>query len=113
VTRRIKTAPSYWILQGKLAVPVDLMTWARWFESAGDSRLVAKTRIGGVEISTIFIGLDHNFFEDGEPEIFETMVFRGGSGQECDRCGTWEGAEGMHTNAVALVRAEIKDKVNE
>lgn len=50
-----------------------LLRWARWFETA--DRHIAKTDVGPFWISTVFLGLDHNFGEDRAPKIFETMVF--------------------------------------
>ena len=58
-------------------VPVledDLLKWGRWFETA--DRTVARTRIKNIEISTVFLGLDHAFGQ-GNPLLFETMVFGG------------------------------------
>ncbi len=64
-----------YILHGKTAIPCDnLFAWAQWFEAA--DRLVAKTEVGDVRISTVFLGLDHNFGE-GDPLLFETMIFGG------------------------------------
>lgn len=62
----------------------DLTEWANWYEAAHVSGeiIVRKTWIGnfGIEISTVFLGIDHNFSsgeadEDYEPILFETMVF--------------------------------------
>src|SRR6266550_2292491 len=63
----------HYILDGHQAVPVDLMTWAHWFEKA--ERHVANEMIGDVRISTVFLGLDHRYGDDGPPLLFETMVF--------------------------------------
>lgn len=52
----------------------DLMKWAEWFETA--DRLIKKTEKDGVRISTAFLGIDHQYL-DGEPLLFETMVFGG------------------------------------
>lgn len=49
----------HYILEGHEAKPVDLMTWARWFETA--ERHVADTTDGDVRVSTVFLGTDHNF----------------------------------------------------
>ena len=57
-------------------VPVDLMTWARFFEDASNRR-VAEAYVNGRRVSTVFIGLDHNFAGDGPPLLWETMVFGG------------------------------------
>lgn len=56
----------------------DLLTWARWFEES--DRFVGKDMIGPYRVSTVFLGLDHDFramFGSSErpPLIFETMVF--------------------------------------
>ena len=110
--------PGRYVLMGKLAVPEpDLLKWGRWFGTA--NRHVAVTQVGGIRISTVFLGLDHNFSrffgEPGEhlPILFETMVFRGGEGGDGERYETWEQAEAGHKKWVARVRAEIKEKVND
>ena len=101
----------YYILKGKLAVPVkNSLEWAIWFETA--DRHVAHTQIGGCWISTIFLGLDHSFRQSELPWLFETMIFRGGEGRDCWCCGTWEEAEKQHADAVALVRQEIKESIH-
>lgn len=62
------------------------------------------TVIGKVEVSTVFIGMNHRFFGDGPPILFETMVFGGTLDHFQNRCSTWEEAEAMHEEAVQLVR---------
>jgi hypothetical protein len=52
----------------------SLKEWARWFEKS--DRRVALTQLpDGIEVSTVFLGLDHNFGMNGPPILFETMVF--------------------------------------
>ena len=94
----------HYILDGHQAVPVDLVTWAHWFEKA--ERHVANETIGDVRISTVFLGLDHQY-GPGPPLLFETMVFGGSLDQEQTRCSTWEEAEHMH--AVMVMR--VKDSM--
>lgn len=53
----------------------DFLKWGEWLETA--ERHVAQTRIGNVWVSTVFLGLDHNFFGEGPPILFETMIFQG------------------------------------
>jgi len=36
--------------------------WATWFET-GDRR-VARKEIGDIAISTVFLGIDHNFLDN-------------------------------------------------
>ena len=90
-----------YILDGKTPVLCDLLTWARWFENS--DRRVASTEVGGVHISTVFLGLDHSFGH-GPPLLFETMVFRDGDGEEQERYSTWEEAEAGHERMVERVR---------
>jgi len=56
---------------------------------------VAHTTIGQVLISTVFLGLDHQW-GDGPPLLFETMVFGGAYHHECERYSTWDEAEAGH-----------------
>ncbi len=98
-----------YILDNKEPVLVEggteaLIEWAKWFETA--DRTVNTTKINdNITISTVFLALDHNHF-GGQPLLFETMVFRNGSGCEMDRCSTWKGAEKMHDKMVEQVKAE-------
>ena len=92
----------YYILEGKEAVPADLLTWGRWFEST-ENRAVAKTDIGDVRVSTVFLGTDYRFGE-GPPLLFETMVFGGMLDQDMERYTTWEEAEQGHAEMVARVK---------
>lgn len=98
-----------YILEGKTPVPCDnLLEWGNWLETA--DRCVAKTRIGDIEISTVFLGLDHRFSGDGKPLLFETMVFGGEHDGEMDRYSTWEQAEKGHQKIVEKVKGGIEEK---
>lgn len=79
---RVESAVSlidhYVIRDGRVVrVPVEndeqLIAWAREFERC---RLVKQTELPAAEVrvSTIFLGIDHNF-SGGTPILFETMVF--------------------------------------
>lgn len=71
--------PHHFVLDDERNVvgPVDLMTWARWFEGGGgNNRHVGDTNTELYRISTVFLGLDHRMgFGKGPPLLFETMVF--------------------------------------
>lgn len=102
----------YYVLEGKRALPVrTLKAWAQAFELS--NRHVGNTRVGAYWVSTVFLGLDHNFSGKGRPILFETMIFRGKGSDGFGRCGTWEEAEAMHKKAVTHVRKEIREKVND
>jgi hypothetical protein len=95
--------PEKFILVGHEPVEEpDLVTWAVWMETA--DRHVKLTEQGDVRVSTVFMGLDHNFGDlFGLPILFETMAFVGHESVAQDRYRTWEEAEAGHARIVAEV----------
>jgi len=97
----------YYVLADDGRTPVkepDLVAWGRWLERGAKARTVAKTEaVPGVEVSTVFLGLDHRWFDGGPPLLFETMIFGGHHDGYQERCSTWEQAEEQHATALRLV----------
>jgi hypothetical protein len=63
---------------------------------------VAETELPNGRVSTVFLGFDHNWYPEGPPILFETMVFlNNDDSQEQRRYATWEQAEAGHAEAVA------------
>ena len=91
------------------------MTWARWLETNFEKRQIARDYIGSTHISTVFLGLDHNF-SGGDPILFETMIFGGPLDGEQWRYSTYAEAERGHKEAVRQAKVasakikSIKDK---
>ncbi len=107
----------------------DSVKWGRWFQQANQDgvrgRRVAKTTIWPVEgdraryveVSTVFLGLDHGYW--GVPLLFETMVFPSaeyagldmpngeGLREYCERYATWAEAEAGHKRIVEMVHAAL------
>lgn len=58
----------------------EMEVWGRWVSDI-DNRVIAKTELvdpsGKVyaEVSTVFLAMDHSFGEEGDPVLFETIVF--------------------------------------
>lgn len=91
----------HYILEGKEVVSCDLMTWAKMMEDTS-SRRVSRTEINDkVNVSTVFLGLDHSF-GSGPRLFFETMIFGGEHDQYQERFETWDQAEAGHKVAVSL-----------
>lgn len=92
-----------YIMPDDSCVPVpcdDLLEWARSMEKrrhVGDDGPTP-----GVRVSTVFLGIDHSFGDDGPPVLFETMIFGGPHNEEQWRYCTWDEAERGHKAAVAL-----------
>ena len=92
-----------YVLVGQTPVPVDdLLKWAVQFEVM--DRRVAFTRVFDlVDVSTVFLGLDHSF-HGGRPLLFESMAFWADEhGAEMARCSTWLEAELQHAEMVREV----------
>jgi len=92
------------------AMPVtdteSLIRWAERWESL-DRRVAATQVAPGVTVSTVFLGLDHNFFGEGPPLLFETMVFDDYGGGDCWRWSTWDEAVEGHKQAVAKLEESL------
>lgn len=84
--------------------------WARDFEKV-ENRRVAYDEVGDRRVSTVFLGIDHNY-GDGPPLLFETMVFPLNNFDEeiCERCSTWEQAEAQHARILKQVQDQQKEK---
>ena len=92
----------FYILRGRTVIPcINVLAWASWFETG--KRQVALDTFGRVQVSTVFVGMDHSFGA-GPPMVFETMIFGGAHDRYMTRCSTYAQAERMHAEAVAMVK---------
>ena len=88
----------------------ETLTLEGWC-ALGDAgyRIVKQEDVGDYLVSTVWLGLNHNY-ADGPPLIFETMVFgredAGKSGDECfcERYSTEAQAVAGHSRVVEGVR---------
>ena len=95
-----------YILDGKVAVPCpELFAWGAWMQEA--DRRVGFDIVGPMHISTVFLGLDHNFTDRGPPILFETMIFDGNEDSFQRRYSTWDQAEHGHRVAVRYARMKL------
>ena len=85
---------------GTATACLDLLTWARWFETA--NRHVGRDTIGDADVSTVFLGTDHAW-NGGPPVLWETMVFGGALDGECVRYTSHADAVAGHAAMVARV----------
>mgnify|MGYP001565845038 CR=1 FL=1 len=99
----------YFLNEDHTYTPCDLMTWANQFEHGNK---VANDVIKGKHVSTIWLGLDHNWW-GGRPLVFETMVFdeiKGGNDIYMERYTTWDEAIAGHQKAIEWVRDGCKEE---
>jgi hypothetical protein len=83
----------------------SVQEWADWFEYAEPKllRRVAFDKIGIAEVSTVFLGLNHDFTGQGLPVLWETMVFGGPFDQEQRRYTSKAEALAGHAEICAMV----------
>ncbi len=95
---------------GHDSVPCDIWSYMGWVAENDDKRQVAHDEVGGVRVSTVFLGFDHGHEISGRsaPVLYETMIFRHGKSLGCRRCSTWAEAEAMHARIVEAVRDNPK-----
>lgn len=80
--------------------PIGDTEWLAGFKDRTYQR-VAFDEVGDVQISTVWLGLNHAF-GDGPPLIFESMVFGGAHDEDCERYSTE--AEALAGHALLLAR---------
>ena len=66
----------------------DREKFSIWCSTA--NRTVARTEIAQVIVVTSFLMIDHNYSEQGDPILFETMIFINNHGQLGDSIGYQE-----------------------
>ena len=102
----------YVLLEDHTFRPCHFMEWAEQFESMTKEgkRHIGDDMVGDYHVSTVWLGLDHNYY-GGAPLLFETMVFNGDHSGDIymDRYTTWDEALEGHKKAIEWV----KDGCNE
>lgn len=82
----------------------DLLVWAKWYETHRRQRIVQQDLIGKTIVSTIFLGLDHNFSNTGPPLLWETLVFNGPLDHAGERYASLQAARYGHAAMCDRVR---------
>jgi len=106
--------PRYYDREGKR---ISLAEWARLFEDREGYGRIAEEDVltpnGELAwVSTVWLGLDHNYFGSGPPLIFESMVFEQGMDDRyMDRYPTEQAAREGHAFIVhALQEGMLYDR---
>lgn len=96
-------ANDFYILEGKETIPVDHLTWVKWFVIA-DNLIIARASFGEILISTVFLGVNHQWNPDLPPLIFETKFFSGKYNGKQIRYPTYDEAFEGHRQCLRLVK---------
>ena len=84
----------------------DFRQWAILFADE-ERRVVGFTALDGVEVSTVWLGLDYSI-GPGPPLIYETMIFGGPHDERQWRYPNRDAALAGHDQAVALARDAVE-----
>lgn len=98
---------------------IDMMTWAK-LHADRDYVAVAQHWVRGWMVSTVWLGINHRFFGDGPPVIFETMIFAPGDedprisataqfDEYRERYATETAAQAGHDRALSVMRERLGD----
>jgi hypothetical protein len=94
------------------AVAANALLGDREYQRVALARVTSTTDPGvSFTVSTVWLGINYNF-GDGDPIIFETMVFGGEEAQNeaCYRWATEQAARDGHAEIVASVAATVTDE---
>ena len=89
--------------------------WCAFFSSDLRKEFQRITDVGAYRISTVFLGLDHNYEMHGPPILWESMIFADNKEDPLDqhmtRCsGGVEQAEAMHLRMVEHVKQQLVEQ---
>jgi hypothetical protein len=82
------------------------ITQEEWVNLFSEDRKIGDDRIGEHHISTVYLGLNHQF-GDGPPLIFETMIMDGPFSDQMWRWSTEQQARNGHKAILEALRAGL------
>lgn len=89
--------------------PITLMEYGRLFSNL-QYRVLYHHRFKNFLLSTVWLGINHNFSMRGPPVIFETMVFFNGMGGPMWRYSTEGEARRHHMTILRVMQGVILKK---
>lgn len=90
--------------------PISFMEWAPLFENM-PYRILNHTHFKNILLSTVWLGMNHDFRGTGTPIIFETMVFFGDDAGPMWRYSTEEAARQHNKTLSAILQAATLKKM--
>lgn len=94
--------PTYYNKEGEV---IDFTSWAQLMAD-DDYKRIKLDVVGHLTISTVWLGMNHNYSNVGPKQIFETMIFPAGSHNEqhISRYETEQEALDTHNELVASIQ---------
>ena len=102
-----------WYILDKNNKPIEsnVTIYNDWIENNPKRKVVRQEYFGDIYVSTVFLSLDHSFFDSGKPLLWETMIFGGEYDQYQMRYSSYEEALKNHKRMVKKVMLE-QPKIN-
>ncbi len=95
---------SYILDEDNNIVESDMLGYCEWLKKNESRRIVGRTQVGDILVSTVFLGIDHRFYGKGSPVLFETMCFGGFFDEQQHRYCTWAEALQGHEAFVTVLK---------
>jgi|ERR1035437_6928735 hypothetical protein len=103
----------YYILVDKTIVPVSPLDWINNYKGTNSIKrdeLYDKEEQINVSVSTVFLGINHDYNNSGTPILFETMIFGGKYSEYQNRYSTYDEAIIGHQEACIMVDGRQKGR---
>lgn len=104
----------YKLDEDKNVQPCSCEEFAEQIENMAKTRTkhVSDDIVNEKRISTVWLGVDHQYKPNAPLHVFETMVFEKDYSSEiyCDRYSTWKEAQEGHKKAIEWVKNGCKDE---
>jgi len=98
-----KYDPGFYALEGHTPVKIfGVLNWGMRFQDT-EQWVVKQETVGDYWVSTVFLGLDHQF-GSGPPLLFESIVFIGDQCGATNRYSTWDEALAGHESIVEKIK---------
>lgn len=104
---------TYKLNPDKTYTPCTTEEWCEQIEQMAreGTKHVNSDEIEDKWVSTVWLGLDHQWDDDKQPLLYETMIFvKEGEEIYCSRYSTWKEAEEGHKHAIQWVLNGCKDE---
>jgi hypothetical protein len=90
-------------------IKVGIRERSEFFESNRDKIVVSCTKFDDdIKLSTVFLGLDHNFSGEGGPVLYESLWFGGVHANEMRRYRTKQEALSGHEEMIKEYKESVK-----
>lgn len=90
---------------GKPKPEPNVLKWCAWFETH-DRQVDVDDITSKVYVSTVFLGIDHNFSHEGLPKLWETLIFGGPMDGKGERYSSLKAAQAGHKRHVLIAKGE-------